>query len=187
MEPVVRRLTQPLYDTVQMAAAAGPRTFNFFSTPLNQFLVGTTPKTLAHTNLVQAGKLEEGSKFQIQGLSWYPNAEIAAGTRPVFVDYHELQTGFVELKFGTRTLLQLKTSQIPAGGAELSYFSNIAAAATEYNVNRGINAVSNRFVLDNPIMIENNESFRVEFTVPGTTTVIMDVTFQLWGDLYQPV
>jgi len=187
LQGVGNKLTQPLYDTVQIAAAGGPRTFNFFSVPLNGVLVGTTLKTLAETNLVQAGKLESGSSFEIQALSWYIHEEIAAGTRPVLVDYIELGGGFIELKFGTKAFLQLKSAQVPGGGAELSYYSNIAAAATEYHVNRGVNTIQNRFYLDNPILIQNNESFRVEFTVPSTTTVIMDVTMTLWGDLVAPV
>lgn len=184
---VGNRITQPIYDTVQVAAAGGPRTFNFFSVPLNGVLAGAVSKTLAHTNMIESGKLGANSTFTITGISLYVNEEIAAGTRPVFVDYQELQTGFIELKFGTKALLQLKSAQVPAGGAELSYFSNIAAAATEFKVNRGVNTVQNRFYLEHPIAIINNEAFRVELTIPGTTTVIMDITLTLWGDLVAPV
>lgn len=183
LKGVASRITQPIYDTMQVAAAAGPRTFAFFSVPLNGVLAGAVTKTLAHTNLRQAGKLPSGAEFDIEGISMYVREEIAAGTRPVFVDLQELHTGHLELKFNTKTYLELPLAQVPSGGAELSYFSNITPAATEFHTNRGVNAVANIFPLQNVITVYNNEDFRVDVTIPGTTTVIFDLTVCLWGQL----
>ena len=52
------QLDQPLYDTVQLAVAAGGQTVSFFLVPLGGLLVAGAPKSYTHTNLVLAGTLE---------------------------------------------------------------------------------------------------------------------------------
>lgn len=185
LENVRNAIWQPIYDTVSVAiAAAGARTLSFFSTPLGGILTGAILKTLGDTNLRQAGKLPGGAKFDLEGISLYVKELDSGGARPVFVDLQGLCRGFLELKFGTKTFLEIPMQQIPDGGAALSYFSNIAAAATEFHVNKGVNAVANYYRLRETIKIEDNEDFRVDMTLLNATTVVMDLTCVLWGTLY---
>ena len=122
------------------------------------------------------------------GLSLYVNDSLTgATTRPTFVDYLVLQQGYLYLKLRDTKFLTLPVAQIPSGGAELNYSSNITPAATEFHVNRGVSAISNRFYIEHGITIDEQESLTVELHVPGTIGALTDLTCVLWGSLTRPV
>ena len=83
---------QPIYDTINLAIGATSGTF--FQVPLGSILVGTTPKNYQHTNMVQAGRLDTGYSFEIDGLAvWFPET----ATRSTQVDIRAVQSGFLQL------------------------------------------------------------------------------------------
>jgi len=179
-------LSQPLYDTVQLAVAAA-QVVRFFQIPLGGLLVAGAAKTYAHTNMVQAGVLERGIDFEITGLSMYARELAKAGVQPSLVDMQSISSGHINLELGQVSYERLPTAMVPAGGAELQYFSNIAPAVTEFHVNRGITAVSNRFHLTNPIRIQEQEAISVTIDLDTAIAAVTDVTFVLWGNMTRPV
>lgn len=179
-------LSQPLYDTVELAVAAA-QVVRFFQIPLGGLLVAGTNKTYSHTNLPLAGVLEKGNDFEITGLSMYAREKSVPGVQPDLIDMQSLSMGNINMELGQVSYLRLPTAMIPSGGAELNYFSNIVPAATEFHVNRGISAVSNRFHLSNPIRLAEQENISVTLTLDTAIAAVTDVTFVLWGEMTRPV
>jgi hypothetical protein len=184
---VENQLTQPVYDTMQLAAAAG-QTVSFFSVPLNGVLAGAALKTYAHTNLVQAGRLEKGLELTIRGITLFVRDTASGGARVTLADYLAIyDTGHINLLMGQVSFLRIPAYLLPPGGAEVNYFSNIAAAATEYKATHGLGSFMNRFVLDSPLVLEEQESIQVDLFVGGTPAAVTDVSIVLWGDMLRPV
>lgn len=185
---VKNRLTYPMYDTVQLAAA-GNQTVRFFSVPLGGIIAGAVTKTNAHTNLVQAGRLQKGWTMEITGLSFFVRQTAEGASEFTKADYDTIfNYGFYELQIGQVEFSTLPLVQIGSAGAETQYFSNITAAATEYKNNHGLASIMNRFSLDDNILIlEDQESIEVRLTIPGTIAAVTDITSMLWGYVTRPV
>lgn len=185
---MINELTQPIYDTVQLAVAAGAQQVTFFAVPLNGVLAGAVLKTYAHTNLIQAGRLEKGLEITITGLSFYVRNIAAGGAAPSLVDTFAIYDHTdVNLQIGQTTFLRCVASEIPSGGASLNYFSNIAPAATEFKVTHGLSAHRNIFALAHPLILEDQESISVVCTVNAAIVAVTDIVFVLWGQLTRPV
>ncbi len=182
--PFVQKVDQPIYDTVQLPAAAG--VFPFFTVPLGGALTAAIAKTYAHTNLRRAGQLEEGQSFTIYGLTMDVREIAAGGARPTFVDYQAIQLGWLELWYEDRVQMRFQAVHIPNSAGALQYASNIAAAATEYKVTRGVPAFGNIYPLREPLVIGNNSNFRVDYTV-GAMGAVTDLTITLHGVLTRNV
>jgi hypothetical protein len=174
-----KTLTQPIYDTVVLTASAN-QTQTFFANPLQSILTGTTVKTYSHTNLVQNAMLEKGRAMVIDGISLFVN-EMVGTTRATWADILVAQMGHLNLIIGGTSMLRLPVAQVPAAGAELSLFSNITAAVTEWHANRGAAVINNRFSLQYPLDLPENTAVAVEITVPGTIAAVTAMTCVLWG------
>ena len=184
---VQNQLTQPIYDTIQLAAVAGQMA-NFFSIPLNGALTAAANKTYAHTNLIQAGRLEKDIEMVIRGMSLVVRDTAKGGARVTLADYLILfDTTHLNLLIGGVSFLHLPCIACPAGVGETQYFSNIAAAVTEYKVNHGLSSVVNVYRFENPLVLEDQESIQVEMRVDGTIAAVTDVTLFLYGDQVRPV
>lgn len=184
----INELTQPVYDTVQLAVAAGAQQVTFFAVPLNGVLAGAALKTYAHTNLIQAGRLEKGLELVITGLSFYIRNIAAGGAAPSLVDSFAIYDHTsINLEIGQKSFLRCLASEIPSGGASLNYFSNIVAAATEFKVNHGLGAHRNIFKFEHPLILEDQESISVVATVNSAIAAVTDIVFVLWGQLTRPV
>lgn len=182
---VQNALDQPFYDTVQLPAAAGLT--SLFLVPLGGALTAAAVKTYAHTNMTQAGRLEKGVNLTIKALSMSIRDTASGGGTPTLADYRVFyNSGHVNLLIGQVSVFHLPCIAIPAGPCENQYFSNIAAAATEFKNNHGLGAFGNKFVLDNPIVLEENEAIQVDIVVAALAAVT-DVTFFLWGESTRPV
>lgn len=178
-------IDQPIYDTVQMPAAAGLS--SLFLVPLNGALTAAAAKTYAHTNMTQAGRIEKGCELEIRALSMYIRPVASGGAAVTLADYRVFyNTGHVNVQIGQQSVFRLPTSHIPCGPCELQYFSNIAAAATEFQNNHGLGAFGNKYILENPVVLEENEAIQVDITVAALAAVT-DVTFTLWGKYTRPV
>lgn len=181
------KLDQPIYDTVQLAAAAGPLTYSFFTVPQGGVMAGAVVKDYAHTNMIQAGTLERGTTFLLRGLSLSISETAVGGARPTLADNIIVYGGDVTLRLGQREFGHWQTRYLNSAGQELQYFSNIAAAATEFHVNRGVSHVENYRKLNYPLQIEEQEQIQVLLRIPGTIGAVTDVTITLHGDMTRPV
>jgi hypothetical protein len=183
----VFRLNQPVYDTVQLAAAAA-QTVTFFAVPRGGALTAALNKGYEHTNLIQAGRLEEGLSLEIEAVSFSIRNEVKAATAAVWADYTLIyNTGHINLLMGQVTFLRLPLTLIPPGPQETNYFSNITPAATEFKANKGLGSINNVFHMPNTLILEPNESIQVDLYVDGTVSAVTDVQFTLWGVQTRPV
>jgi hypothetical protein len=181
-------LTQPIYDRAQqpIAAAAGS-VLNFFQIPFAGVMAGAIMKTFRDTNLVQAGRLEAGNSLHITGVS-YSICEIATGgARATAIDIRAIHAGTFRLVIGQVEYLKVPVCLIPSGGADLVMFSNIAAAATEYQLNNGLSANGNVFPLPMALDLDEQESILCQITDIGIVAATIDVMVVLWGELTRPV
>lgn len=186
-EGVTNQLNQPIYDTVQLAAVAGQMA-NFFSIPLNGALTAAANKTYAHTNLIQAGRLEKEIEMVIVGMTLAVRDTASGGARYTLADYLIIyDTAHINLLIGGVSFLHIPAMRCPAGVGETQYFSNITPAATEYKVNHGLSSVVNVYRFDNPLVLEDQESIQVELRVDGTIAAVTDVTLFLEGTQRRPV
>lgn len=181
-------LTQPLYDRVQqpIAAAAGS-ILNFFQVPFGNPLIAGVNKTFRDTNLVQAGRLEEGNSHHITGISYFIPEIAQGGARALEIDIRAIHAGCLHLFIGQTEYLKVPVAMIPNGGADLVMFSNVAAAVTEWQLSNGISAAGNIFPLELPLDLDPNESLLVQITDIGVVAAATDVAVVLWGQLTRPV
>lgn len=179
-------ITQPVYDTMQLAAAAGPLTYRFFTVPLGQVIAGAVVKTYVHTNMTQAGQLEQGVTLTIKALTMVVKQLATGGAAPTQADYQVIQDGLISLICSDKNWGRFPVTLIPSGGGELVFVSD-AAAAPVLQVTKGIPATANKFFLDYPIGLQVQENFAVELLIPGTIAAVTDVQIFLHGDYIRPV
>lgn len=188
MSPEVRgtanRLTQPIYDTIQIAVAATSGTF--FAIPFGGTFFGSTLKTYAETNLVQAGRLERGVALDITDISLHIPSDIVQATQ---LNIRAFNSGHFRLIMGGQTtFLDAPTAVIGNAGAELVLFSNITAAVTEFQLNRGVSVAINKFHLTYPLRLGEQESIQVEVdNFDPIVAAVLNVTCMLWGAYVRPV
>lgn len=179
-------LTQPVYDTVQLAVVAGGQTVSFFLVPQGGLLVAGTVKNFSHTNLVQAGRLEKGVELTIRAISFFVKDN--AGAMVSLVDYLSIfNNGNINMMFAGVSFLRLPVSALPPSSGDMFYFSNITPAATEFKMTRGVGTFGNRLVLDNPMILEDQETIQIDLQIAGAIAAVTNVTLTLWGDLTRPV
>jgi hypothetical protein len=176
-----------LYDTVQGAVVAGAQQLAFFANPLNAPLTAVANKTFADTNLTQVGRLEMENTFEIKAISFAIRDTASGAAAVTLADYRAIyRTGHLNLLFGSTTFYHAPLAWFPPATMESQYFSNIAAAATEFKSTHGVGAYQNQLWLEYPIMIQNQESFSVIVEVTGLAAVT-DLTVMLSGTLTRPV
>lgn len=177
------RITQPIYDTIQLATTATSGTF--FAVPFGGIFFGTTTKTFAETNLVQAGRLERGVSLDITDISLHVPSDIV---QALAINIRALNRGHLRLSIGQVTFLDTPIADVGNGGAELVMFSNIAAAATEFQLNKGVSVWPNKFHLDLPIRLGEQESIQVDIDgLSPILTAVLNITCLLWGVYTRPV
>jgi len=179
-------LAQPIYDTVQLAAVAG-QTVSFFLVPLNGALTAAIAKTYAHTNMVQSGRLEIGKSLTVTHVSFAIKGTVAAGTAVTLADFRAIyQASHLNFMIGGTTFLRLPLNLMPPANSESQYFSNIAAAATEFQNNHGMGSIHNRLPIQ-PIVLEEMETIQVDLFVGYTVVAVTDISLFLWGKMTRPV
>lgn len=179
-------LEQPLYDTVQIPAAG--TLASFFTTPRGGALTAAINKDDRHTNLVQAGRLELGNSFEIRAISMHVRQSVQAGALPTVADIKAVSSGSIRLIFGGSTeVFKAQSQMVPSNGADFVFFSNIAAAATEFYLSRGVAVFGNRWPLVEVLNIEPQESFEVRLENMDAIAAATQVTVVLHGLLLRPV
>jgi hypothetical protein len=168
---------------MQLAAAAGPLQYDFFTVPLGGLLVAGTPKSYQHTNLVQAGVLEKGKLFKVEGIGVNTKDLAQGGAAPTLADVRVLNGGHLNLTFGEVSFLRIPVSQAPSGGNDI-----VLNDTATVNVQRGVSAVANVFWLKGAaIDLNEQEAIKCELVIPGTIAAVTDVTVTLYGTQIRPV
>jgi len=188
----LRPLKQPLYDTMQYAIA-GQVQLRMFSVPLGQPIAAAAAnKTLADTNLEQAGQLGTPQMFDLYGFCFEAQLITAAdgSAGDAFGIY---ETGVFEFTFGvSRPWLQIPLTEIPrgvgpTGGQQGDGF--VAAYAREWlYCGEGSPAEMYSFTIGRKaIRLHSNETFGVNLNWPlgaVAITAITRVRVYLMGILY---
>lgn len=177
---------QPLYDTIELAAAAVAG--SFFTVPYNGILTGAVLKNSSHTNLIQAGRLEIGNEMMVNALSLYFPSTNDAGALPTQADIRAIHSGNLRWIMGGSTeVLKVPVALVPCGGAELVLFSNEVAAVGLWGMTRGLSAIQNRFPLPEPYLVKSQETIEVIIENMDTIAAPTWVTLVLWGTQARPV
>lgn len=189
VKSVKQPLTQPLYDSAQVATS-GTTKLSFFSTPYGQgtTIFGSGNKNLCDTNLQLAGQIPAGWEFTIYGVAlvlWTTAATMAADMALVLANsWFELFLGG-----GSQPALQVPAKLLP-GGAGVSGF----AASTQSTIDR--QAAHNGeadpraiFTFKRPQTIFGGRGFGATLnwaTAPSPTAAV-NCTVVLHGDLIREI
>lgn len=189
---MLETIDQPVYDSFSVAAnTAFPKTV-LFQTP-----IGQSGKTLAQTNMIQAGQLVNPQKLIVRAIRVW----VANNVTPTDLN-NFLQNVSFTLTVGKKPMLECIPAFLPAAcGAVVNSIAQVgtapAGSAVSYSTGNGIADTRAAFTLNNPFAIETGESFNVTlnpetgFNTQANTTnppgVGMTVYVVLDGDLYRGV
>lgn len=194
MAGVEDKISQPIYDSFSLAAAAA-----FPQTVMFQVQKGASGKTLAQTNMVSSGQLQFPQRL------WLCAIYFVVANNTTLTDLINIQTNVsFTLNVGTKNYLQVPAGFLTAGrGAVMNTIANVGQAVaagggvTAYATSNGVQDPRAIFALDNPFMIEYGESFNVTlnpetpFNMQANTTnppgVGTQITVFLDGTLYRSV
>ena len=155
---VIEVITQPLYDQVSFAQGAA-----FAKTILFQTPKGQGGKTLAQTNMTQAGILPNPQRFTIYAIC------VLISNNTIPADMFNLVTNVsFELDINTKPYFQGPLVTLPAGrGFRLDSIANVGQAVAAcgfidaYSTTNGVPDPRAVYTLDAPITIEQGEQFQV--------------------------
>lgn len=200
-QAALRPLKQPLYDTL-LYPTAGIAQLRYFSVPLGQPIIAAgANKTLADTNLEQAGQLGTPQEFDIHGFQ----VEIALATgginQGVAINNNDvlgiMQTGVFEFNFGqNRPLLQIPLTEIPRGVGPhgmMGVDGFVAQTLREmlYCGTGDPNEYYNFTIERKPIRLRSNETFNVTLSWPlgvvATAAVLTRMRVYIVGMLYAAI
>lgn len=157
MAGVVDIITQPYFDSFTIAANTAFTKQVMFQTP-----IGQGGKTLNLTNMTQAGFLPNPQRLTVKGLRLYLSNNAVLADVQNFL----LNNSFV-LTVGKKPMLEVPCLAVTAGlgGIYTSGPYEIGTAAagdvSAFSSSNGIPDARSFFVLDDPIQIEQGESFNV--------------------------
>ncbi|HEV3041879.1 MAG TPA: hypothetical protein VHA33_29210 [Candidatus Angelobacter sp.] len=185
-------ITQPLYDSASFGPGAAMTQLNMF-----QLQRGQGGKTLAQTNMQQAGFLPNPQRFILRAIRLFT----ANGTVPTDL-FNLLQNVSVEVVLGTKRYFQGPVLLLTAGcGAMVTAVAQLgtapAGSAPSFSTSNGLPDQRSVMALNQPIVIEQTEPILVvlnpdtpfNFTAAGANPAGAGTTiyFILDGDLYRGV
>jgi hypothetical protein len=179
-------LWQPIYDTVQIAAAVV--SVDFFVNPYGGILGTPAVKGKAQTNMIQSSMLELNHSLVIQAISMYPHTKQPSGGGAQ-ADVIAVNSGAFTLWMQQTVFLEVPCALIPEAGAPLLYNDEAAAlGAGAQQVHSLAGNVMNAFPVDQkPIEITPQQSFHVTISEMPTLTNSTNWTVVLWGVLSKGV
>lgn len=177
---------QPIYDTIILPiAAAGAAEGNFFATPRGQLIAAGIPKSIRHTNLVQAGRLEAGNSLNVTAISFNFPSTAEAGALPTVADKRAIRAGSLLVVFGGDTeFLKMPLSHFPSGGAGEVVVDGTVALN---DVQNGVAVSQNKYYLENPLVLSSQESVSVFIENMDAIVAPTEVQIVLWGEAIRPV
>lgn len=177
--------TQPYYDTIIIpAGAAGAVVGTFFQVPFGG-LMAAVVKNARHTNLVQAGRLEEGKQLSIGAISMHWPITAEAGALPTVADKRASRAGNIRLMFGGDTeFLRVPVTLLPSAGAgEVVVDATVALN----DVQPGVQVAQNKFFLAEALPLAGNETVQCFIENMDAIVAPTEMTMVLWGLAIRPV
>lgn len=181
---------QPLYDYLTYAAA-GQASLQFFQTPIS----GT--KTIADTNMDQAGALPAGKEFLVQAIevAFFPGADPATNTAPaasVFAEdvYKFAKSGHLQFYVGSKPYLDEAPIGVFGQSFGLEGFAAMAdsstAGATGHTAINYAKLASNVYQIT-PVKLTSQQNFRVTMDWAAAVAISADarVGVRLLGTMYR--
>jgi hypothetical protein len=149
-------ITQPIYDSFSIAAATAVTKQTLFQTP-----IGQSSKTLANTNMSQAGILPNPQKLTVYAIRLY----FSNLTTPTDLVNFLLNCSF-DWKIGTKSYLTCPCLFLTAGfggiATSIAEIGTVAAGdVAAFTTSNGHADQRSIFELSRPITIEQGESFQV--------------------------
>ena len=178
--------TQPIYDTIIVPiGAAGAVVGTFFQVPFGGLIAAAVPKNYRHTNLVQAGRLEEGKALSIGAVSMHWPITAEAGALVTVADKRAVRAGNIRIMFGGDTnFLRVPCCLIPSAGAGEVV---VDATAALNDVQPGVQVAQNKFFLAETLDLVGNETVQVFIENMDAIVAETEVAFVLWGQAIRPV
>ena len=104
-------------------------------------------------------------------------------------DMDAIRAGAMRLRFGGDTdFLKVPIATMPNAGMGVTYSTDAALAAeANFAFNNGVPVVQNRFMLAQPIVLEEQETISVVFEDMDIIAAATQVQFFLWGTNIRPV
>jgi len=172
---LLRKLTQPLFDTNILQNGAAPVPLQFFQIPFGGAMpVTAVAKTLCDTNMTQAAQLGMPQMFDLEGFQFeyfiHANADLANIATDIFFLYEQSVFTFF---FGqARPWLEVPLSQIPTGTALTGTNSDgDITANTEatwlHNGHASVKSLYRFTVGKKAIRVQSAESFYAQITWPN--------------------
>jgi len=187
----LRPLKQPRYDTENIPSAGTANTLNFFQRPIGQAFANApvgTGKTLADTNMQQAGQLGTPTEFDVWGFNVRTNVTITQADHQIAMDQ-----GVFTFNFGQgRPWLQTQLRDIPAGVDSHGSMAVDGAGALDVRqiITNGMPSIKELYsfaVGRKPVRIRSNETFGVTLNWPNAApnpTVFVRLTVLIRGIEY---
>lgn len=186
-------ITQPLYD-YQTYPNAGATSLTFFQIPNGQ-----SGKTLADTNMEQAGTLPAPKKFLIQAIeiAFFPGSSpsvngAAAASEQWNDTYAVFKSGHFQLFIGSKPYLdEAPLGVFPPGWrlAGAAALSDSTTAGADQQTRIGYAGFSGRPYQITPIMLPTQQNFKVTITWPSAVSLPSGVDgrigVRLLGALYR--
>lgn len=188
----VEVINQPVFDTVTFAAAAA-----FTKTTLFQAPIGQAGKTLAQTNMVQAGQLPAPQKLTVRAIRFV----VSNTTTPTDLVNIATNVSFV-LNVGKKPMLEVPCAVLSAGcGVQVVAAGQLGTAAAGdgqiFSTSFGSLDQRSLFTLNVPFTIEQGETFNVvlnpetafNFAAAGAKPAGVGATISVFleGELYRAI
>lgn len=173
MYAVKERLWYPLYDR-QTYVAAGQTNLPYFAVPKGQ-----ASKTYADTNMWTGAVLPTGKSHRTHAIRLVLQSDILiTDAQKIFKDAYLL------MKLND-TLVVAERAELFGAGCGLQVFSNITAAATEFQVTNGTPSAKHIQSLgDEPIEWNNRDNIEVSLNWPAVQAIAADMKIVIYLDGY---
>jgi hypothetical protein len=180
-------ISQPLWDTVSVAAATATSSATFFQIPRG----GAAGKGLEDTNMVLAGQLPRPQVFFVKAISFNLKETTPTvgqwGITPN--DYEEILDGVAQVVVGSKVMLEVPLYWLVAGFGPVVQQVTQAAAANGFRFTNGLPGMPYRWFLKHRIMIDENENFRVDVSweTAFSSAIAVDLSLYFDGELIRSI
>jgi hypothetical protein len=180
-------ISQPLWDTVSVAAATATSQATFYTIPRG----GAAGKTLEDSNMTLAGQLPRPQVYYVKAVSFAVKATVPAATSipNSETDFAEILDGVAQFVVGAKTMLEAPLYWFVAGFGINVQQLDAGAAVRAVNLTNGLQGMPYRWFLKHRIMIDENENFRIDcsWETAFNSAVAVDLVMVLDGELIRSI